>query len=215
MRIESSTPFDDCGSLCAGTTFVGRGGLASMEQEIWKSILGYENQYEVSSIGRVRSVAHRICYKNKWCYSGNMTRKIVPKIFTLRIGNHGYPTVALPKSSLGTSSLVHVLVASAFIGPKPIGLQVNHIDGDKTNNKSSNLQYCSPSENIKHAYDIGLRRPAIHKKNDGKAKINLHIARQIKKVVSDGRSMAEAAYFFGVTVSTISLIVKKRAWVNS
>lgn len=71
-------------------------------------------------------------------------------------GKWGYLKVKLTG---GKTYKVHVLVALVFIGPRPEGMQVNHIDGCKANNADMNLEYCTRSENIKHAFDLELMVP--------------------------------------------------------
>lgn len=110
-----------------------------MAEEIWKDVVGFSN-YEVSDQGRVR----------------NKTTKQI-RSFSY---NHGYPQVDLyPGQKTRT---IHRLVADAFLGEHP-GMQVNHIDGDKNNNCLSNLEWCTSSENNKHAYDANLRTPPKEK----------------------------------------------------
>jgi hypothetical protein len=71
--------------------------------------------------------------------------------------NHkGYAYVKLGRGKSTTKS-VHSLVLLAYVGVRPEGMQINHKDGDKTNNALINLEYCTPSENIKHALRTGLR----------------------------------------------------------
>lgn len=97
--------------------------------------------YDVSSLGNVRS---RHCGKVrplKW-----------------HIGPYGYPTTGLTGHREKISVSVHILVASAFIGECPEGLTVNHIDGNKTNNQPSNLEYLTQGDNVRHALSIGLWR---------------------------------------------------------
>ena len=67
--------------------------------------------------------------------------------------------VTLSKNGKYKPTKVHKLVAAAFIGPRPEGLEINHIDGDHQNNAASNLEYCTQSENMKHAVRLGLVIP--------------------------------------------------------
>ena len=102
-----------------------------MENEAWKPVVGYEDLYEVSNLGRV------------WSVKKNIFRK-------LRKDRDGYLVVDLCKNGKKEWPQVHRLVAKAFI-PNPENLpQVNHKDEDKTNNQVSNLEWCTPEQNNNH-----------------------------------------------------------------
>lgn len=115
--------------------------------EIWKPVVGYEGRYEVSNLGAVRAV--------------HSTRSGSPRPLAQTTDSHGYLSVTLYKGDglAGRKSFgVHQLVAAAFIGEKPAGLDVNHLDGLRANNSSTNLEYVTRSENIKHAVRLGLKK---------------------------------------------------------
>lgn len=117
-----------------------------MAIEIWKSVRGFEKSYEVSSFGNVRSLPR---------FRGGKNNSLVP-VFgkILRSGDcNGYRNINLGK---GTTVYVHRLVAEEFI-PNPESLpEVNHVDGNKSNNCVSNLEWISHIENAKHASRAGL-----------------------------------------------------------
>jgi hypothetical protein len=120
--------------------------------EEWRSITDVPG-YEVSSLGRVRSIdriVHREGGKGDLLKRGLILREnLTPK---------GYKRVQLSVNSVPINRLVHVLVAEAFHGSRPhAGMQVNHKDGDKQNNREKNLEWVTPTENIQHSYDLGLR----------------------------------------------------------
>lgn len=110
--------------------------------EMWRKVSGYDH-YEVSDRGAVRSFAQK------------KPREIKPGL-----ASHGYLTVSLWKSGVGKSHCVHSLVAEAFIGPS-MGLDVDHIDGDRANNAIVNLRYQSQKENRgkPHAKTYMLKGP--------------------------------------------------------
>jgi hypothetical protein len=113
-----------------------------MTEEIWKAVPGYEGRYEVSSLGRVRS----------------LTRKN-PIIMKPGNNGNGYQTVNMTDDEGGLKKrYIHRLVALTFLGPEPEDKEVNHIDGDKENNAVSNLQWLPHACNLNHAYMMGLHK---------------------------------------------------------
>lgn len=118
--------------------------------EIWKSIPGYTDQYEVSNLGRVRSMDRAV-----WCQGpvkgGYWSIK---KGRLLRPGRmpQGHLSVAFGR---GNSQCVHKLVLLAFVGAAPRGHECRHLDGDPANNNISNLQWGTRSENIQDAVRHG------------------------------------------------------------
>ena len=121
-------------------------------KETWKWIDGYQNMYQVSNFGRVRSVDRDV-----YCeVSPNKLQHIFGKILKQGLNKKGYPIVYLSKDGKQKTIAVHRLVAKAFID-NPLSLpQVNHKDGCKTNNNVDNLEWCDNSYNQKHAHEIGL-----------------------------------------------------------
>lgn len=104
--------------------------------EIWKDIKGYENLYQVSNLGRIKSF-------RQW------KRASCPDEFILKntIANNGYCQVTLYKNTKRKKFLVHRLVANAFI-PNPQNLpHINHKDENRTNNNADNLEWCTPLYN--------------------------------------------------------------------
>lgn len=164
--------------------------------EEWLSIEGYEGLYAISNHGNVMSM--------------NYAKSGLPWLMTSRL-RRGYPSVFLrKKGSKGKSFTVHTLVAAAFIGPRPKGMQINHIDGDKTNSRDSNLEYCTPSENKKHAFRIGLESNVGEKHS--RARLTGENIVEIRKRYAAGEPVKEIAESFGVHQSNISHIVSGRRW---
>lgn len=104
-------------------------------EEEWRPIPGFNGLYEASSLGRVRS----------W-----HTHRGVPGPRILRRANNkdGYFRMALNRNGKGYNRHLHAWIALAFLGPRPEGLEVRHLDGDQTNNRVSNLAYGTHSENV-------------------------------------------------------------------
>lgn len=117
--------------------------------EEWRDVSQYEGFYQVSNLGRVKSLSREVKNNN-----GSFSTK--ETILNPSKTSKGYLRVNLSKRSSRKIFLVHVLVAKAFIPLLDDKLQVNHKDGDKTNNVVSNLEWVTNSENIQHSYDTGL-----------------------------------------------------------
>lgn len=108
-----------------------------LEGELWKPVVGFSETHLVSNLGRVRTKGGRLI---------------------LQSIRDGYYRVSLNGSGKKKKCSVHRLVAEAFIGSGSEELIVNHIDGNKTNNKAENLNWMTKSENSLHAIALGLRK---------------------------------------------------------
>lgn len=113
----------------------------------WKPVKDYEGLYEVSSDGRVRSLDRL----------DRLGRKVAGRIRRHSLAGRGYPHMPLHKDQKQTGKYIHRLVAEAFLGPRE-GMEVNHINGDKTDNRVENLEWVTPSQNILHSLANGLTR---------------------------------------------------------
>ena len=115
-------------------------------QEIWKDIAGYENLYQVSSFGNVRSKDRTI--KRNSSYTGNLPLK--GRLLKPTINNAGYKRVSLCKAGGTKSFYVHRLVATSFIDNPQVLPFVNHKDENKLNNHVSNLEWCTNEYNMSY-----------------------------------------------------------------
>ena len=113
--------------------------MPALEQ--WKPVHGYEGIYEVSRHGRVRSVDRTVTYSD-----GRVCRR-KGKILRTTLDKYGYKVVGLCNQGRQKTRTVHSLVAEAFIGTRPEGMEVCHNDGNKTNNHVDNLRYGTSREN--------------------------------------------------------------------
>lgn len=113
--------------------------------EEWKRVPGWEGFYEVSSLGNVRSVDRII---NKLDRTRRMsTAKISGRVLKLIDTNYGYYKVDLSRDGNVKPTLVHGLVCEAFHGPRPIGCEVAHGNGDRQDNRQSNLRWATKKDN--------------------------------------------------------------------
>ena len=162
--------------------------------EVWLDIPGYKGRYEVSNMGRVKSFARnkrgrilRPC-KNGW----------------------GHLQVRLFKNAKGSHLFVHRLVMLAFVGKPKKHIQVNHLNGIKKDNRLSNLEYCTASENSIHAAKNGLYKPCRGSKN-GNSKLTEKQARDIFNSKSR-RSCLAAKY--GVSETLVYAIKARKRWAH-
>lgn len=108
-----------------------------MNKQEWKPVAVTDGKYEVSNYGRVRNVK---------------TGKTLEGL----LHESGYIRIGLQVDGVNHKFYVHRLVAEAFIGKRPEGMDVNHLNGYKTDNRATNLEYCTRAENMKHARRLGL-----------------------------------------------------------
>lgn len=152
-----------------------------MEKEIWKPIKGYEGLYEISNMGRIKGLERK---------SKNRTYPLI--LLKLKKDTHGYLQAFLYKNNIRKTYLVHRLVASAFIDNPNNYKEINHIDEDKTNNKISNLEWCSRIYNVNYG-NRTLKTTKKVKQYD----LN-------KNYIKTWNSMSEAAQKLKIHVSGIS-----------
>lgn len=169
--------------------------------EIWRDIEGYEGHYQISNHGRVKTL------KNSGHSHAGAIRKVCPD-------NKGYLRIGLTKDCKPATFKVHHLVASAFIGKRPEGYQVNHKDGNKQNNHVANLEYTTNKANMRHAIENGLRDSIdFTGSRNPAAKLEEIEVRRIKHMLRDTLySQREIGDLFGVEKSIISLINTGKNW---
>ncbi len=157
----------------------------STNSEVWKGVVGYEGLYKVSECGEVLNTKSNRLMKSY-------------------LHGRGYDRIGLTSQGLQRNHYVHRLVGDAFLEPPEHidQTQINHIDGNKNNNHYSNLEWVTPSENMKHAVRIGLlKTPISIKEKDKEVMAYLYIHTRL--------SQDEIADAFGVSAATVSLAVKK------
>lgn len=172
-----------------------------MTHEIWKPILGYEGIYEVSNMGRVRSL-DRLCIGR-----GQRLESHKGRILCQTTLANGYKSVALRDKTHTRKSkrrTVHSLVAEAFLGPRPSKHDVMHLDGDRQNNIADNLRYGTRSENLRQTYEYG-----------GKTSAGLLTREQVltaRQQLAAGRATREIAQDLGVRVQVIQSLASGRTF---
>lgn len=163
-------------------------------EEIWRDVVGYEGLYQVSSIGRVKSLSR-------------------PRILKVKIGGWkgDYVTVSIWKNAWPTTAFVHRLVCMAFHDNPENKATVNHKNGIKHDNRYENLEWATYTENQIHAIRSGLKIP-----NRGSDRYNSKLTEsnvaEILKLRNDGIRLKDIANRFGVCIPLISGIINRRVW---
>lgn len=169
--------------------------------EVWKSIPGYGERYEISDHGRVRSSYREQEFDGRW---GRLVMRFPAKSMTVSRTPTGYCYLCLSKDAKAVKHLLHRLVMLAFVGDSE--LQVNHIDGDKNNNLLSNLEYVTSQQNLRHCIDVlGKKRG----EGAGGSKLKTD---DIKKIREDDRFLRLIAQDYGVSLQAIHLVKSRRNW---
>jgi len=168
-----------------------------MENEEWRDIVGYEGLYEVSNIGRVRSVKKDVYFLKSF-----QRKKEIHYIYFF-----------LSKNGVRKSYYCHRLVAQSFIfnfNNKPC---VNHIDNNPENNKVENLEWCTQKENVYHALKQGRHSliNIINKKGETTTSAKLK-EKDIFSIRSSNLLLKELAEIYKVNISAISKIKNRKTW---
>jgi hypothetical protein len=162
--------------------------------EVWKPVVGHEG-YEVSDLGRIAVIKNGERFIRK-----------------PNSGTH-YLSISFKKRQedrTQTSKNIHVVVAEAFIGPRPSGMVVRHIDGNRYNNAASNVCYGTPNENV---YDAVNHKTYKGSKNGRSVFDERHVL-LIRMLLDKGSGTSELARQLGVSIGTIHAIKTSRNWTT-
>ena len=171
-----------------------------MKEEIWKDIPGYIGVYQVSNLGRVRSLDRYVERGKRGFFKEGQIQK-------LQNNGNGYLYKQLKYKGKYRNFYIHRLVLMVFVGERPDGMVICHKDGDTTNNKLSNLRYDTPKEN-----NIDQFR---HKNRKGKLSNEEVI--EVRKLIKKGISTKELCAIFKVDKWVIQRIKnnKNYSWLNN
>lgn len=173
---------------------------------LWKPVKGYEGIYEVSNDGRVKSLA-----RLKECGHPGAKQMTKERLLKIKADRMGYPRVKLSKNGVAKLIPLHRVVALSFVENPHNKPEVNHIDGDKTNNLPDNLEWATRSENLKHAFDKKLKC-AIKGEENNKSKLKAEQVLKIRLLRNEGVKLVDIADKFGVTAANVSEIVNFKTW---
>ena len=173
----------------------------------WQSISAYEGMYKISNTGIVASLDRYIPHPK----SGESLIK--GRILTIQTDANGYKYIHLNKSGKSKAFKIHVLVARAFIKNPKGHPFVNHKDGNKANNNVTNLEWCTQSENEKHAHSIGLKnhKGENHPISQFSNEQILEVRRMFEK---DKLSQREIGRKMNMNYKTVHKIVHRQRWAH-
>lgn len=179
-----------------------------MEQEIWKPVPGYEGRYEVSNLGRVRSLsttyrnaANRVCTYPGRLLNGSKNRD-------------GYLVVSLCVYPSRATRRVHTLVCTAFVGARPSeNHEVNHKNFDRLDNRAENLEWVLHADNVRHSVSSGRFR-ALSGKRASNILLTPEKALAIRDELEAGlQSRADIAAKYNCNRHTVNEIARGAQWV--
>lgn len=169
--------------------------------EVWKDIPGYEGRYQASNLGQIRSLDQLVR-----CGTGGKGIRLRKGRVLRPAGQQSDPHLRVTLGHKAPGTLVHVLVAATFLGPRPDGCDVRHLDGDPLNNRADNLAYGTRTENILDVYHIGRAW----------RKLTAADVLSIRDRLAAGEKGRNLAKEYGVGEACISAIKMGRtyAWLN-
>lgn len=179
-------------------------------EEIWKDIPGYEGYYQISNLGRVKTL-ERILPNNRF---KNVLCVHKEKIMKQNNDTKGYPAVTLRVNNVIKTLRVHRLVAQAFIPNPENKPQINHVNGVKTDYSIENLEWCNQSENNYHAYRVKLKTSeSVRGIKSHHAKLTEEIVLEIRKrYLTENISQKDLSEFYNVGKRNIGHIVNLEIW---
>lgn len=176
-------------------------------QENWVDIHGYEGCYQVSDLGRVKSLKRMVVHNGIISY-------LPERILSPWSGTtSAYWCIRLYRDGIRKKFSIHRLVAEHFLQTWDRHLEVNHKDGNRFNNTAMNLEMCSHQDNMRHAIVQGLKND--YGENNVHAKLTNAQATEIReKYGQGGITQAALGVQYGVSRQTVSMIVRKKKYIR-
>lgn len=188
--------------------------------EVWKDIVGYEGLYQISNLGRVKSLPKAQC-----CPNCNSPVKVLSKEIILkgRINRQGYVQVILYSKSAKKTFNVHRLVGKHFLDTDGLNVDemtIHHKDFNKLNNFVDNLEWCFLQENLEYSFDAGKHHAKSNKnkspffRTKKNHKLRPEDVVEIRNLLRAGAKLKEISDKYSVSESLISNIKNNKMWIN-
>lgn len=171
--------------------------------ELWLPVVGYEGLYEISNLGRVRSMPRTVP-----CAAGKKFRVSPGKILK-QANTKPYLMVPLSANGVHAQKLVHRLVLEAFAGPCPNGFQACHFNGNAIDNRIGNLRWDSPTRN--HADNKRNGVTPIGESHHA-AKLSVLAVRKAREMHAAGATITAISRHFGVSRASASKAIHRNTW---
>lgn len=171
-------------------------------RERWLPVVGYEGMYEVSDLGRVRSIDRVVTSGRRW-------KARIRKLIRVNDGALRYLTVVLSRGSKVVCRSVHVLVLEAFSGPRPAGHQARHLNGKPHDNSFKNLKWGTPKEN---GQDRVLHGRSQKGAQNSQAKLTETKVARARILAKKGSPMRRIAAQMNVSPGLIGKIISRKLW---
>jgi hypothetical protein len=177
-----------------------------------ESVPNYEGIYEVSSFGQVRSIDRYTEKKSKNNGDKTPVRHLIRgRVLKQRQHTDGYWLVQLCNGRTERTTLVHQIVAAAFLGPCPKGKEVRHLDGNGSNSYYKNLEYGTHKKNLKDRERHGTIAN-IRGENQHLAKLNARKVIRIRRMLANGKTQRAIAAKFDIHPTTVDNIKSGKSW---
>lgn len=176
--------------------------IMDIDGEVWRNVVGYDGEYMVSNYGRVKGLERLIKGGN-----GGF-QKLRLRIMSQGINGTGYCALRRVFTFNGKcTNLVHRIVALSFIGTNELCLEINHKNGIKTDNRVENLEWCTRSENLKHACGVlGLNSGTKHFRSKLSEK-------DVKDIFYSTQTQRQIASQYGITHSVVGFIKRRASYI--
>lgn len=174
-----------------------------MSLEVWRSVVGHEGLYEVSSLGKVKSLSRIARSDGRW-----KARRLKEKILRQQTSG-GYRRVSLGKDSVMRWALVHIVMLEAFVELRPMGMEGCHNNSNSADNVLSNLRWGTPKSNQADRVANGT---SVRGEGNGRTSLTEKQVEQIRVCLKRGERGVDIAAHFKVSKYIISAINTGKTW---